>query len=138
MNGNFSKSSYHHILPNSLFEIFSNLSENPWNGTHLLYSDHYYAHWLITEAVQSSKMLSAFCGMHQQDVKNKRIKKEDLIPPLIFQTKLEERGRNTSELFNSTEWKETKGKIRNARHSATKNSKEWKDTIGKKQKRKVD
>jgi len=74
------KTAYHHILPKSLFGDYKNLKENPWNGTHLVYSDHYYAHWLLTEAIDDYDMLYAFVKMHKQDIGNGRIIKEDLIP----------------------------------------------------------
>lgn len=84
------KTAHHHILPKSIFNKFSDLKNNTWNGTHLLYSDHYYAHWLLTQALDSYAMLEAFCKMHNSDVKNKRINKEDLIPSNEFQVIKEE------------------------------------------------
>ena len=72
-----SKTSHHHILPNKLFPKYSDLKENPWNGTHLLYSDHYYAHWLLTEAIDNYSMIFSFCAMHSKDFVNKRLSKED-------------------------------------------------------------
>jgi hypothetical protein len=87
------KTSYHHILPRKLFPEYSNLNENPWNGVHLLHSDHYYVHWLLTEAIDSYSMLNAFCSMHNKDTKNGRIEEKDLIPADEFQKKMEERSR---------------------------------------------
>ena len=104
------KTSYHHILPKSLFEEYSNLKENPWNGSHLLYSDHYYAHWLLTEAIDNYSMLSAFCAMHNTDIKNGRIIEKDLIPADEFQKKMEERNKEISKLRLDPLWKESVGK----------------------------
>ena len=93
----YSKSSYHHILPKSLFPLYSKLKENPWNGTHLLYSDHYYAHWLITESIDDYGQLHAFVAMHNKDIKNGRIEEKDLIPKDEFQEKMEEKNKKHSE-----------------------------------------
>ena len=86
------KTSHHHILPNKLFPEYSNLKENDWNGSHLLYSDHYYAHWLLTESIDEFTMLYAFCAMHNKDFANNRLSVEDLINPNDFQNKMQERG----------------------------------------------
>ena len=94
-----SKTSHHHILPNKLFPEFASLKENPWNGTNLLYSDHYYAHWLFTEAVNDYSQLHAFCAMHNCDMKLGRINESDLIHPDKFQSKMAERSVNISEWY---------------------------------------
>lgn len=86
------KTSHHHILPNKLFHEYSNLKENDWNGSHLLYADHYYAHWLLTESIDDFAMLYSFCAMHNKDFANNRLSVEDLINPNDFQKKMEERG----------------------------------------------
>lgn len=70
----------HHILPNKLFPEYKNLKENPWNGNHLLYSEPYYAHWLLTEVIDDYGMLFAFCAMHKCDMSLGRINESDLIP----------------------------------------------------------
>jgi len=93
----YSLSAYHHMLPEALFDGYKDLKENPWNGTHLLYSDHYYAHWLLTEAIDDYGQLNAFCAMHNKDIKLGKINESDLIPPEEFQKKMEERGRKYSE-----------------------------------------
>jgi len=95
----YSKTSLHHILPKAkdCFPEFKDLKVNKWNGTHLLYSDHYYAHWLITEAIDSYSQLYAFCQMHNMDTKNGRINEIDLIQPDEFQEKMEERSRKQNE-----------------------------------------
>jgi len=90
------KTSYHHILPRKLFEKYSNLKENPWNGTHLKHSDHYYAHWLLTEAIDDYGQLSAFCAMHNKDTKLGKIEEKDLISEDEFQKKMEERNKEIS------------------------------------------
>ena len=94
------KTSYHHILPKSLFPLYSKLKENPWNGTHLLYSEHYYVHWLITESIDDYGQLHAFVAMHNKDIKNGRIEEKDLIPKDEFQEKMEERGNKYREWYN--------------------------------------
>ncbi len=146
-----SKTSYHHILPNKSFPEFSNLKDFPWNGTHLMYSDHYYAHWLLTEAIDDFSQLFAFCAMHNKDLKLGRIQESDLILPKMFQEKMEERSikhiewynnsdntqkinnqiRKRKKTVNSKEWKETKGKEQIKKYKETVNSKEWKETKGK-------
>jgi len=121
------KTSYHHILPQSksCFPEFKDLKSNPWNGTHLLYSDHYYAHWLLTEAIDDYGQLSAFCAMHNKDLKLGRINESDLISSSEFQKKMEERGKKF------TKWDNQYGKNRKLKQKETKNSKEWKETVGK-------
>lgn len=90
------KTSYHHILPNKLFPEYSNLTNNKWNGSHLFYSDHYYSHFLFTEAIDDYSQLYAFCAMHNKDIKNDRISKNNLISPEEFQLKMEERSKKHS------------------------------------------
>jgi len=122
-----SKTSYHHVLPQALFPEYKNLKENPWNGAHLLHSDHYYAHWLLTEAINDYGQLSAFCAMHNKDMKLGKIEEKDLISHEEFQKKMEERGNKHSLLWLDEEYKEkTSNKI-----SRTRSSKEWKETKGK-------
>jgi hypothetical protein len=75
-----------------------------------MYADHYYAHWLLTEAIKSSSMIFAFCAMHNKDTKLGRIEESDLIPSDDFQAKMEQRSIKIKELFNSVEWKETIGR----------------------------
>lgn len=91
------KTSHHHILPNILFERYSNLKENPWNGVHLKYSKHYEAHFYLTEAIDDYSQLHAFIAMHNKDIKSGKIEEKDLIPVEEFQSKMEERGRKHSE-----------------------------------------
>jgi len=157
----YSKTSYHHILPQALFPEYKKLKENPWNGSHLLYNDHYYAHWLLTEAIDDYGQLSAFCKMHNSDVKLGRIDKSELMSPEIFSLKMEKRNkeisnRNKIRAANGTlfgGWNYNKKiaaekrrrtllnnpsiqqKI-NLSHSKTKSSDEWKNTIGKEASRK--
>jgi len=86
------ETAHHHILPNALFPELSNLRDTPWNGVYLMHFDHYYAHWLLTEALYSPSMLFAFCAMHNKDIKNNRLEEKDLIAKSDFQLKMEERG----------------------------------------------
>ena len=115
----YSKTSYHHILPKALFLKFKDLKVNKWNGTHLFYSDHYYVHWLLTEAINDFGQLSAFCKMHSCDTKNGRINESDLIPKKEFQEKMEECRKQQSVLKSTKEWKETVGKISTQKHLNT-------------------
>ena len=69
------KTSHHHILPkaDSLpFKEFSNLKKTPWNGTHLMYSDHYKAHYYLSEAIDDYGQLYVFTKMHDFDIANRR------------------------------------------------------------------
>ena len=103
------KLSYHHILPQATslpFKSFANLKENSWNGTYLLYSDHYYAHWLLTEAIEDYSQLTAFCAMHNKDIKLGRIEEKDLIPKEEFQKKMEEKQISINIMMNLKKGKE--------------------------------
>ena len=142
-NDGYSKVAYHHILPKSLFPCYENLSDNPWNGTYLLYSDHYYAHFLLCGVYDNKnyKMNEAFLGMHDRDVPIGRITEQDLIEPEDFQRFYEEamrvRGKEISKWHNTKVILEdgtetTNAKINGGKASKTKNSKEWKETKGKK------
>ena len=90
------KTAFHHILPKALYPEYANLNENLWNGTYLSHYNHYYAHWLLTEAINNYSMLSAFCAMHNKDIKSGRINKEELISEDNFQRKMEERNKEIS------------------------------------------
>jgi len=102
------KTSHHHILPKakSCFPEYSNLKEHPWNGTHLKHSDHYHAHWMLTEAIDNYSQLSAFTRMHTQDIAKKKIKKEDLIAPEEFQKKMENRSIKHSKMLSEIVYKD--------------------------------
>lgn len=76
------KTSYHHILPQAEslpFREYSDLKENSWNGTYLLHKDHYYAHYLLAQAVEHWAILCSFSAMNNQDLKNKRLQETNLI-----------------------------------------------------------
>ncbi len=153
--------SHHHILPNKLFPEYSDLNENQWNGTYLLYADHYYAHWLITEAIDSHSQLYAFCAMHYKDFTLGRIKECDLLKPDIIHEKMKQRNILVSEnnkrrseegtLFNGYVYcRETAKNKRNKtlsenpelvermnnNHKLTINDENWKNTTGKEKVRK--
>ena len=88
------KTALHHILPKAKllpFDAFSNLKENSWNGVYLFYKDHYYAHWLLSEAIEHISIISSFCAMHYKDFKLQRVKVEELIGPEQFQIKMEKK-----------------------------------------------
>ena len=87
------KTSHHHILPKKLFKQYKDLKENTWNGTYLLHKDHYYAHWLMTEAINDYSQLFAFTGMHCKDFKKGKLEEKDLIPDDEFQKKIEEKNK---------------------------------------------
>ncbi len=95
------KVSYHHILPASIFEDYKILSDNSWNSAYLLYSDHYYAHYLLVEALNNYSMEHAFISMHGRDIINGRIKEEDLIPLEEYQNIMERRT-NKQQIWNET------------------------------------
>jgi len=151
------KTSYHHILPkaDSCFPEFKNLKVNKWNGTHLYYSEHYYAHWLLTEAISNYGQLEAFCKMHNMDIKLGRIIESDLISPEEFQEKMEERSvehsqwyrdnpekvkeRNNKRLISMKKTDENGVSIfekTGKKISTTKSSKKWKDEVGVEQRKK--
>ncbi len=73
------KTEHHHILPEALFKEYSNLNSNPWNGTHLLYKDHYIAHSLLAEALDDYSMTSAWWGMNNQNQASSKIEKTEEI-----------------------------------------------------------
>ena len=132
---NYSKSSLHHILPKSLFPEYSNLKENIWNGSHLLYADHYYAHWLLTEAIDDYSQSHAFLAMHNKDSKNGRVQENELFSPDVIQQKIEGikyKRRDFDNTIIETEFGLiTNKQLANIKSSITKNDKAWKNTIGK-------
>ena len=76
------KTSYHHILPRAKtlpFKQYSKLKDNPWNGTYLTFYNHYYAHFLLTQAVNEYAVNYAFTMMHKEDVEKGRISEDELI-----------------------------------------------------------
>ena len=92
--------SYHHILPVSKqlpFEEFKVLSENLWNGSHLTYYNHYYAHYLLQQAINHPSILYAFTTMHHKDSKIRRIKEDELIDSAIFNELMKARNQNIKE-----------------------------------------
>lgn len=152
------ETSHHHILPSSIFNEYLNLKENSWNGVHLTYYNHYYAHWLITEAIDNISMIYAFCAMHFKDVKLKRINKEDLLSEEMISIKMKKRNEyikesnkrkyKTGTLFGGYKYCRLKSKskrdetlqanphiLENAKlkHKETKCNLHWKETVGKKQ-----
>lgn len=95
--------SYHHILPKSKqlpFEEFQLLSANIWNGVHLSYYDHYYAHFLLQQATNHPSILYAFTAMHHKDSKIGRIKEDELIDSAIFNKLMRIRNQNISNNMN--------------------------------------
>lgn len=91
--------SHHHILPRSKslpFSEFSKLSESPWNGVHLTYYNHYYAHYLLQEAIIHPSILYAFTTMHHKDSKIGRIKEAELIDSDTFNQLMKIRNQNIS------------------------------------------
>ena len=67
------KTSFHHILPVSIFGEFSNLKINEWNGVHLSHENHYKAHSLLANAIDSESMLHAWWCMSHTDKKQKNV-----------------------------------------------------------------
>jgi hypothetical protein len=138
----YSETSYHHILPNALFQKYSVLKYNKWNGTHLEHFKHYYAHWILTEAIDDYGQLFAFCSMHKTDVKLGRINESDLIPENEFQEKMEERTKKYLIWYKENEkmmrekqliWKSNNTEIieqGRLKHIETINSIDWLENIG--------
>lgn len=88
------KTSLHHILPQakSCFPEFKDLRVHTWNGSHLLYSDHYIAHTMFCDAVHNNSQLSAWYAMNNKDVKTEKINSpKELIGPEPHQKLMEER-----------------------------------------------
>jgi len=83
------KTSLHHILPKAIFNQYKDLKKNKWNGINLSYYNHYYAHWLLTEAIDDFSQLYAFCTMHCKDLKLGRINENELISENKFKEKKE-------------------------------------------------
>lgn len=97
------ETAHHHILPaskNMPFIQFSNIKENVWNGTHLTYANHYYAHWLLYDSIDHMSVVFSFCAMHYKDFTLKRITEEDLLPPEIVQECMENRSAHHKEWLN--------------------------------------
>ena len=78
---------HHHILPKAKslpFTQYANININEWNGVHLKYYDHYYAHWLLFNAVDESSLAYAFLKMHNNCVSNNKLLKEELLTEDLF------------------------------------------------------
>lgn len=81
------ETSTHHILPQAKtlpFGQFKNLKEHKWNAAELSYYDHYYAHYLLTLAIDHIAVLYSFVAMHNADVKNGRLSQSDLIEEATY------------------------------------------------------
>jgi hypothetical protein len=94
------KTTSHHILPMAKklpFTKFSNLKENSWNKSELSYGDHYYAHYLLTQAIDHISVLIAFSGMHMRDFRLSRISENELISTDEFNKIWENRNRKIKE-----------------------------------------
>jgi len=95
----------HHILPkakNLPFTKYINLKENLWNGVYLLHKDHYYAHYMLTNAIEHISILSSFCSMNNKDFKKKKIKECDLISPEEFQKVMERKNEEFSLFYTGS------------------------------------
>jgi len=99
------KTSHHHILPqaNTLpFTKFKSLKKYSWNGTHLMYSDHYIAHSLLAKAIDSIPICSAWYGLNNKDFKLGRILSPiELIGSKLHQTLMEKRSINQGTINKS-------------------------------------
>ena len=94
------KTSFHHILPRgnkTPFNQYENLTINAWNGVHLTYYEHYYAHYLLSNAIVLPIYLYIFIAMHNKDRKLKRILESELIPQDEYNTLMCKRNKNISE-----------------------------------------
>lgn len=101
----------------------------------MLYADHYYAHWLLTEAIDDYGQSHAFLAMHNKDSKNGRVQENELFSPDIIQQKIEGikyKRRDFDNTIIETEFGLiTNKQLANIKSSITKNDKAWKNTIGK-------
>lgn len=76
------KTAHHHILPKAKsmpFSEYKNLKEHPWNGTYLLYKDHYIAHYLLVYAVDEIASSRSFLAMKYQEPKLGRVDENEMI-----------------------------------------------------------
>ena len=65
----------HHVLPQSMYPEYINLTEHKWNGVHLTHREHFICHWLLSKMVSGSnkfKMLLALQMMQRINKKRKR------------------------------------------------------------------
>ena len=97
------KTAHHHIIPKSVDCSISDLIINSWNGCYLLHKDHYEAHYLLTKAINNTSILFAFCSMNNKDLKNGRLREEDLIGCDEFNTLMIERNKKMGEI-QSKRW----------------------------------
>ena len=69
------KTEYHHICPKSsdLFPQYSSIKDNPWNGIHLTYRQHFLAHWMLSNAYKG-KQIYAFIMLCRINIKHERIR----------------------------------------------------------------
>lgn len=91
--------SYHHILPQCRklpFSDYTLLNKYTWNGAHLTYYNHYYAHFLLYQAVTHPSILFSFVAMHKKDFSLGRITEKELIPEYIFNEIMKQRNENIS------------------------------------------
>jgi hypothetical protein len=88
----------HHILPRAKtlpFKEYEDLKMCPWNKTELSYYNHYYAHYLLTIAVDHIAILHSFSCMHTRDSKLGRI--TNLIDTDVFTELWKKRNKKISQ-----------------------------------------
>lgn len=81
------RSASHHILPCAKtlpFTKYKCFNTFSWNKCELSYYNHYIAHYLLTKAVRHISIQHAFISMHNRDIKNERIRIDDLISENIY------------------------------------------------------
>lgn len=108
------KSALHHILPGAKllpFGKYKNLKETPWNGVYLLHKDHYYAHFLLSQAVNHISILHAFRVMHLSDCKLNKLSECDLIDLNKYQDICERSKREFSKYFKGSNAKKAAAKM---------------------------
>ena len=91
------KTALHHILPKKLFPEYSDLSNNKWNGVHLLYSDHYIAHSLLHEAIDNISISYAWFTMNNMDLYSKNVDGKQILGAEKHQQLMEKRSRIASD-----------------------------------------
>lgn len=81
------QTAHHHILPRAKtmpFGEYKDLKMNPWNGTYLLYKDHYVAHFLLVCAVDEIAASRSFLAMKYQEPKLGRVIEDEMINSELY------------------------------------------------------
>lgn len=102
------RTSNHHILPKTDYPQFKDFKTNEWNKCILTHKDHYIAHSLLAEALNTRAAIFAWWGMNNKDSKSGKISKsEELIGADVYDRLMIEAKKKSSEMgkLNSTFYK---------------------------------